>query len=64
MDSIMSALPASTDAYAADPLFELAPASLWLEDFNAVYELLQSWRLAGRDRHWQISVGAAACGRG
>ena len=34
-------------AIATDPLFDLAPVSLWLEDFNAVYELLQSWRLAG-----------------
>lgn len=43
----MSVLPVSTDVYAADPLFDLAPVSLWLEDFNAVYELLQSWRTAG-----------------
>lgn len=43
----MSVLPVSTDVYAADPLFDLAPVSLWLEDFNAVYELLQSWRNAG-----------------
>ena len=34
-------------ALAADPLFDLAPVSLWLEDFSAVYELLQSWRAAG-----------------
>jgi diguanylate cyclase (GGDEF)-like protein len=30
-----------------DPLFDLAPVSLWLEDFSEVYELLQSWRRAG-----------------
>ena len=30
-----------------DPLFDLAPVSLWLEDFSAVYELLQSWRERG-----------------
>ena len=34
-------------AIATDPLFDLAPVSLWLDDFNAVYELLQSWRTAG-----------------
>ena len=43
----MSVLPVATDVYVADPLFDLAPVSLWLEDFNAVYELLQSWRTAG-----------------
>ena len=43
----MSVLPVSTDDYAADPLFDLAPVSLWLEDFSAVYELLESWRTAG-----------------
>lgn len=43
----MSVLPVSTKVDAADPLFDLAPVSLWLEDFNAVYELLQSWRMAG-----------------
>jgi len=43
----MSAWPVSTDVYATDPLFDLAPVSLWLEDFSAVYELLQSWRMAG-----------------
>ena len=43
----MNVLPVSTDVYAADPLFDLAPVSLWLEDFSEVYELLQSWRMAG-----------------
>lgn len=37
----------STDPAAPDPLFDLAPVSLWLEDFSGVYELLQSWRSEG-----------------
>ena len=35
------------DLNAPDPLFDLAPVSLWLEDFSAVYVLLESWRAAG-----------------
>lgn len=35
------------DIAAPDPLFDLAPVSLWLEDFTGVYELLQSWRANG-----------------
>ena len=35
------------DLTAPDPLFDLAPVSLWLEDFSAVYALLESWRAAG-----------------
>ena len=35
------------DLNAPDPLFDLAPVSLWLEDFSAVYTLLESWRAAG-----------------
>lgn len=31
----------------SDALFDLAPVSLWLEDFSAVYELLESWRTKG-----------------
>ena len=37
----------SADLSAPDPLFDLAPVSLWLEDFSAVYVLLESWRAAG-----------------
>ena len=43
----MSDPTVDVSAVAADPLFDLAPVSLWLEDFSAVYELLQSWRAAG-----------------
>ena len=43
----MSNPTADGSAIATDPLFDLAPVSLWLEDFNAVYELLPSWRMAG-----------------
>src|SRR6478752_2493305 len=28
-------------------MFDLAPVSLWLEDFSAVRELFESWRAAG-----------------
>ncbi len=37
----------SADSAAPDPLFDLAPVSLWLEDFSAVYELLLTWRTNG-----------------
>ena len=38
----------SRDALAAsDQLFDLAPVSLWLEDFSAVRELLDEWKAAG-----------------
>lgn len=37
----------AVDAAAADSLFDLAPVSLWLEDFSGVHELLESWRQAG-----------------
>lgn len=59
----MSVLPVATDVYVADPLFDLAPVSLWLEDFNAVYELLQSWRTAGvTDIAAYLSVRPAGIG--
>ncbi|MCC7067818.1 MAG: sensor domain-containing diguanylate cyclase [Burkholderiales bacterium] len=32
---------------APDPLFDLAPVSLWLEDFSDVHDLLQRWRREG-----------------
>ncbi len=34
-------------ASADETLFDLAPVSLWLEDFSDVHDLLQSWRDAG-----------------
>ena len=37
----------SSDVAAADPLFDLAPVALALEDFSEIYLLLQSWRAAG-----------------
>jgi len=43
----MTEAPPSADLAAPDPLFDLAPVSLWLEDFSAVYVLLQSWRADG-----------------
>ena len=43
----MTEISPSADLAAPDPLFDLAPVSLWLEDFSAVYELLQSWRTSG-----------------
>ena len=35
------------ESVTTDPLFDLAPVSLWLEDFTRVHELLESWRAAG-----------------
>lgn len=46
-NAAMSTSTAPTDPAAPDPLFDLAPVSLWLEDFSGVYELLQSWRNEG-----------------
>ena len=43
----MSNFTAVSDVAAPDPLFDLAPVALALEDFSQVYELLQSWRAAG-----------------
>ncbi len=43
----MPEITVTADLAAPDPLFDLAPVSLWLEDFSAVYELLQSWRASG-----------------
>ncbi len=37
----------SSDVAAADPLFDLAPVALAVEDFSEIYQLLQSWRAAG-----------------
>ena len=47
--STASGVLASIHAQASldDTLFDLAPVSLWLEDFSRVYELLQSWRETG-----------------
>lgn len=46
-DRTMPEITATADLAAPDPLFDLAPVSLWLEDFSAVYELLQAWRASG-----------------
>ncbi len=43
----MSSVTADANLSQPDALFELAPMSMWLEDFSAVYELLQSWRAQG-----------------
>ena len=43
----MSSFTDASDLTAPDPLFDLAPVALSLEDFSEIYELLQSWRLAG-----------------
>lgn len=47
--SAVSGALASVHAHASldDTLFDLAPVSLWLEDFSDVRDLLQSWRAAG-----------------
>lgn len=37
----------SSDVAASDPLFDLAPVALAVEDFSEIYELLQSWRAEG-----------------
>jgi diguanylate cyclase (GGDEF)-like protein len=37
----------TADFSQSDALFDLAPVSLWLEDFSGVRELLASWRAAG-----------------
>ena len=43
----MLSIAVPNEAAAPDPLFDLAPVSLWLEDFSGVFELLQSWRHQG-----------------
>ena len=43
----MMQAPSYVDVNVPDPLFDLAPVSLWLEDFSAVYGLLESWRASG-----------------
>jgi diguanylate cyclase (GGDEF)-like protein len=43
----MSDNTVSADIAVPDPLFDLAPVALALEDFSAIYELLCSWRAAG-----------------
>ena len=43
----MSSFTDASDLAARDPLFDLAPVALALEDFSEVYVLLQSWRTAG-----------------
>jgi diguanylate cyclase (GGDEF)-like protein len=46
-ECVMTEIAPTHDLAAPDPLFDLAPVSLWLEDFSAVYQLLQSWRERG-----------------
>ena len=43
----MSDFTDAPDIAAPDPLFDLAPVALALEDFSDIYELLQCWRSAG-----------------
>lgn len=43
----MSSFTDTSDHALPDPLFDLAPVALALEDFSQIYELLQSWRTAG-----------------
>lgn len=56
------AAPASDDA---DVMFDLAPISLWLEDFSAVKALFDEWRAQGvtalREFLWEDSRRVAAC---
>ncbi|MBI1202085.1 MAG: diguanylate cyclase [Rhodopseudomonas sp.] len=40
-------LPAEPAADAASGIFDLAPVSLWLEDFSGVKALFEAWRRAG-----------------
>jgi len=40
-------IPAPTDPEELAELFELAPVSLWLEDYSAVHEQLRQWREEG-----------------
>src|SRR5450830_202320 len=41
------AAPARSDAPIHADMFELAPVSMWLEDFSGVKKLLDEWRAAG-----------------
>ena len=43
----MSDFTHAPDIAAPDPLFDLAPVALALEDFSEIFILLQSWRAAG-----------------
>lgn len=46
-DSLESITAASTDPTELTELFELAPVSLWLEDYSGVHDQLQQWRDEG-----------------
>ncbi|HUH40147.1 MAG TPA: sensor domain-containing diguanylate cyclase, partial [Castellaniella sp.] len=42
-------LPARIQGFGLDDFFEIMPMSLWLEDYSALYEILQGWRAQGVD---------------